>query len=91
MIDDIMARLRDKWRHREELCYEAAGEIERLRAVVSQDYEVGRCAGLEEAAKIARFHAAMACMTAGGRVQSECREIEGEIRSLAALSLGEGK
>lgn len=31
---DLVKRLRDKWKHSEEDCYEAADEIERLRAAL---------------------------------------------------------
>lgn len=30
MTDDLVKRLRDKWQHSEDSCYEAADEIERL-------------------------------------------------------------
>lgn len=33
-MNDIVERLRDKWRHSEEDCYEAADEIDRLREAV---------------------------------------------------------
>lgn len=33
-MSDIVERLRDKWQHSEEDCYEAADEIERLRTAL---------------------------------------------------------
>lgn len=36
MSDDLIDRLRDKWAHSEELCYDAAGELSRLRADVER-------------------------------------------------------
>ena len=33
-MSGIVERLRDKWQHSEEGCYEAADEIERLRAAL---------------------------------------------------------
>lgn len=37
-MSDLVDRLRDKWRHSEEDCYEAADEIERLREALKNSY-----------------------------------------------------
>jgi hypothetical protein len=35
-MTDIVERLRDKWQHNEDDCYEAADEIERLREALRE-------------------------------------------------------
>ena len=40
-MSDIVKMLRDKWRHSEEGCYEAANEIERLRTELTSAKERG--------------------------------------------------